>query len=348
MTFTSISAGSGHSLAISADGNTYAWGDNQHGQLGDGTSSNRYAPVLVQAPAGVTFTSIDGGGIHSLAIGSDGNTYAWGDNRYGQLGDGTSSNRYAPVLVQTPVGVTFTSISAGYYYSLAIGSDGNTYAWGDNSKGQLGDGTTTNRNVPALVQAPAGVTFTSVSAGYESSLALGSDGNTYAWGNNGSGLLGDGTTTNRNVPVLVQAPAGVTFTSVTTGLSASGAIGSDGNTYAWGPGSRGQLGNGTYNSSNVPVQVQAPAGVTFISLGAGSSHFVAIGSDGNTYAWGWNGNSYGQLGDGGVNLNSNVPILVLVPAGVNFTSISAGPNQALALGSDGNTYPDSKRKRNTS
>ncbi|MEG0595479.1 MAG: chromosome condensation regulator RCC1, partial [Aurantimicrobium sp.] len=107
--------------------------------------------------------------------------------------------------------VTFTSISVGYSHSLALGSNGKTYAWGANFSGQLGNGTNTDSDVPVLVQAPAGVTFTSISAGSSHSLALGSDGNTYAWGYNWYGQLGNGTNTDSDVPVLVQAPAGVTF-----------------------------------------------------------------------------------------------------------------------------------------
>ncbi len=107
--------------------------------------------VMVPEPAGVTFTSISNGQYHSVALGSDGNAYAWGDNFYGQLGDGTNTNRNTPVQVQAPAGVTFTSISSGGYHSVAWGSDGNAYAWGYNVFGQLGDGTNTNSNTPVQV-----------------------------------------------------------------------------------------------------------------------------------------------------------------------------------------------------
>src|SRR5690606_31060028 len=131
--------------------------------------------VMVPEPAGVTFTSISGGGAHSVALGSDGNAYAWGDNYYGQLGDGTNTDSNTPVQVQAPAGVTFTSISAGVNHSVALGSDGNAYAWGYNGYGQLGDGTDTPSNTPVQVQAPAGVTFTSISAGSNHSVTMGSD-----------------------------------------------------------------------------------------------------------------------------------------------------------------------------
>src|SRR5690554_993922 len=344
VTFTSINGGGYHSVALGSDGNAYAWGDNSAGQLGDGTNTHSNTPVQVQAPAGVTFTSINGAGYPPVALGSDGNAYAWGDNSAGQLGDGTNTDSNTPVQVQAPAGVTFTSINGGGYHSVALGSDGNAYAWGDNSAGQLGDGTNTDSNTPVQVQAPAGVTFTSINGGGYHSVALGSDGNAYAWGDNSAGQLGDGTNTHSNTPVQVQAPAGVTFTSINGGGYHSVALGSDGNAYAWGDNSAGQLGDGTNTHSNTPVQVQAPAGVTFTSISGGLYHSVALGSDGNAYAWGANWD--GQLGDG-TNTNSPTPLQVQAPAGVTFTSISAGVYHSVALGSDGNAYAWGQDRKST-
>ncbi|MFT8705496.1 InlB B-repeat-containing protein [Bifidobacterium aquikefiricola] len=333
--FTRIDTGSDHSLALGSDGNTYAWGDNECGQLGDGTTTNRSTPVRVKTPEGVTFTNIDGGLSFSVALGSDGNTYAWGDNQYDQLGDETTTNHLTPIRVHTPAGVTFTSINAGWYHTLALGSDGNTYAWGLNAYGQLGDETTTNRSTPLRVHAPAGIKFTSIKDGLGQSLALGSDGNTYAWGRNQYGQLGDGTTTNRSTPVRVKTPEGVRFTSIDGGLGHSVALGNDGNTYAWGFNYRGQLGDDTTTNQLTPVRVHTPAGVTFTNIHAGMGHTLALGNDGTLYAWGWNG--YGQLGDG-TTTNRYTPVRVNTPKGVTFTSIDGGYRHSLALGSDGNTY----------
>src|SRR5690606_17322804 len=147
------------------DGNAYAWGGNTEGQLGDGTNTDRNTPVQVQAPAGVTFTSITGGDSHSRALVADGNAYACGDNGFGQPGDGTNTDRNTPVQVQDAAGVTFTSISSGSFHSVALGSDGNAYAWGYNDFGELGDGTNPHSNTPVQVQAPAGITFTSITGG---------------------------------------------------------------------------------------------------------------------------------------------------------------------------------------
>ncbi len=311
MTFTSISAGSNHSLAIGSDGNTYAWGSGKYGKLGTGSSVDRLIPVKVaapeEAPEGMTFTSVSAGEDHSLAIGSDGNIYAWGNGGQGRLGNGNTVTRSKPVKVaapeEAPEGMTFTSVSAGRSHSLAIGSDGNAYAWGYGGNGRLGNGNTVTRSKPVKVAAPEGapegMTFTSVSAGRYHSLAIGSDGNIYAWGQGEYGQLGNDNTSDQSTPVKVTAPEGapegMTFASVSAGEYHSLAIGSDGNTYAWGQGEYGQLGNDNTSDQSTPVKVTAPEGMTFASVSAGGLHSLAIGSDGNTYAWG--SGYHGQLGN---------------------------------------------------
>ncbi len=163
------------------------------------------------ASRGIRFSQISGSANadFSLAVGSDGNAYAWGHNGYGQLGDGTTTTRYAPVRVKTPdrktypdlpEDFTYLQVSAGYNYSLAVGSDGNVYAWGYNYNGQLGDGTSSDRHTPVRVKTPdrttypdlpADFTYLQVSAGNYHSLAVGSDGYAWAWGCNYYGNLGN-------------------------------------------------------------------------------------------------------------------------------------------------------------
>jgi alpha-tubulin suppressor-like RCC1 family protein len=317
VTFTQVAAGAYHTVAVGSDGNAYAWGSNSNGQLGDGTTTDSSVPVRVHAPDGVTLTQVTAGVYHSVAIGSNGNLYAWGSNSSRQLGNDSLTDSSVPVRVDTLDGVNFTHVAAGSFHTIAIGSDGNTYAWGDNTFGELGDGTTTNPAAPVRVQAPTGVTFTQVAAGDYHTVAVGSDGNTYAWGRNAFGELGDGTNTNSAIPVRVQTPAGVTFTQVAAGPSYTVAIGSDGNTYAWGYNSGGQLGNGTTTNSAEPVRVLTPDGVTFSQVAAGSEHAVAIGSDGNTYGWGFN--FFGQLGNGSTD-DSSIP----VPVSFSVASVAFG------------------------
>ena len=372
-TYVQVSAGEYHSLALGSDGNAYAWGNSGYGQLGD-AGSYRHAPVRVKTPdrntypdlpKDFTYLQVSAGDRHSLALGSDGNAYAWGYNSYGQLGNGTTSYIQAtPVRVKTPdrntypdlpKDFTYLQVSAGHWYSLALGSDGNAYAWGDNDDGRFGDGTRTDRSTPVRVKTPdrntypdlpKDFTYAQVNAGWQHSLALGSDGNAYAWGFNGYGQLGDGTTTDRTAPVRVKTPdrntypdlpKDFTYAQVSVGAEHSLAVGSDGNAYAWGSNSYGELGNNTTNRHYVPARVRDPANPTDTNkelqaaqVSAGDYNSLAVGSDGNTYAWGYS--RYGQLGNGTISgSNANpvpVPVsfnLALVITGVRFdqTAVSS-------------------------
>ena len=293
-TYLQVSAGTDHSLALGSDGNVYAWGYNGNGQLGDGTSSSRSAPVRVKTPdrstypdlpADFTYLQVSAGYQHSLALGSDGNVYAWGWNYYGQLGNGTIYDKHAPVRVKTPdrktypdlpADFTYLQVSAGGFHSLALGSDGNAYAWGYNYNGQLGDGTSGGyRTTPVRVKTPdrktypdlpEDFTYLQVSAGLDHSLAVGSDGNAWAWGCNYYGNLGNntasGTSDTNPVPVRVRDPAspgdkskGLQAAQVSAGYHDSLAVGSDGNAWAWGNNSSGQLGDNSRNSKSAPVPV---------------------------------------------------------------------------------------------
>ncbi|WP_445341749.1 RCC1 domain-containing protein [Bifidobacterium sp. ESL0827] len=258
--FTQISAGFVYSLAIGSDGNLYSWGNNQYGQLGNGTADDitdntirHGTPSKVSLPTGVPkFTQVSAGNSHSLALDSDGNLYSWGVNFYGQLGMGGTDfgQHYTPSKGYMPAdGTKFTQISTGYYHSLALGSDGNLYSWGDNSKGQLGRSASGAKDgTPRKVNLPAGVRrFTQVIAGGNHSLALGSDGNLYSWGDNSKGQLGRSISgTQDGTPGKVAMPAGVTITQASApgmyGGDFSLALGSDGNLYSWGDNSSRQLG----------------------------------------------------------------------------------------------------------
>jgi alpha-tubulin suppressor-like RCC1 family protein len=208
-----VSAGSFHSLALRTSGTAWAWGSNT-GRLGDGTTTNQSSPVSVVG--GFTdWCQVSAGAIHSLALRSNGTAWAWGCNSAGRLGDGTTTNQSSPVSV---VGgfTDWCQVSVGNYHSLALRSNGTAWAWGPNTFGGLGDGTTTSRSSPVSVV--GGFTdWCQVSAGGHS-VALRTNGTVWAWGSNGSGQLGDGTTTSRRSPVNVAGGFGdwcqiSTFTS---------------------------------------------------------------------------------------------------------------------------------------
>ena len=278
LTFSSIFPGFYHTCGLGSDGNAYCWGYNGQGRLGTGDDTTSYnLPKLVvrgDRGSGVTFSSISTGGYHTCGLDSDGNAYCWGRNDYGQLGTGddTASYNIPKLVVQGDrgAGVTFSSISSGFYHTCGLGSDGNAYCWGRNDYGQLGTGDdTASYNIPKLVvqgDRGSGVTFSSISTGGNHTCGLTSDGNAYCWGNNGGGRLGTGDdTASYNIPKLVvqgDRGAGVTFSSISSGFYHTCGLGSDGNAYCWGRNDYGQLGTGddtaSYNIPKLIVKVGVP------------------------------------------------------------------------------------------
>ena len=170
----------------------------------DLAASTRSTPRLVAAPTGVRFAALSAGVLQNCGLTAAGAAYCWGSNLFGQVGDRTKTTRSTPALVAAPAGVSFAAVSAGGGHTCGITAAGAAYCWGRNSSGDLGDGTTTDRLSPALVAAPAGVSFTAVSAGGDHTCGVTAAGAVYCWGSNSRGQLGDGTTTERLTPVRVQ------------------------------------------------------------------------------------------------------------------------------------------------
>src|SRR5437879_184612 len=322
-TFSDLSIdkpGTGYTLAVSAGGLTDA----------TSTAFNIVAPL--------TFTAVAAGGAgqgsHTCGVTTDGAIYCWGFNGRGQLGDGTHTDRFVPTLVQGPAGVTFQAVSAGGQHTCAVASTGDAYCWGRNEFGRLGDGTAVDRTLPVRVAAPAGVTFTSVGtgAGFSCGLAA-AGGSVYCWGSNFAGELGDHSGVDQLSPVLVQAPGGVTFAALATGLDHSCGLATSGAVYCWGYNAFGQLGDNTTVDKPTPVQAGAPAAVTFATVEAGYAHTCAVTSAGAAYCWGGNGNA--QLGD-----NTTVDKLVptAVQGGVVFAVVSGGGDHTCGVSTSGIGY----------
>ncbi|MBB4923063.1 RCC1-like domain-containing protein [Kitasatospora kifunensis] len=361
-------------------GTVLAWGANGLGQLGDGTNSDRSTPVPVCAPGrtapcnphlrDVVAISAATTGAHSLALRKDGTVLAWGANTFGQLGDGTNSDRSTPVPVCAPgqtapctrflTGVV--AIAAGSSHSLALRKDGTVLAWGLNQFGQLGDGQPgIDQSTPVPVCAPGQTApctrfltgVVAVAAGGGHSLALSADSTVLAWGLNNFGQLGDGTNSNfRSRPEPVCEPGQTApctrfltgVHAISAGLAHSLALSKHGTVSAWGFNNFGQLGDGTNTNRDTPVSVCAPGqtapctrlltGVHAIS--AGSSHNLTLRREGTVFAWGNNFN--GQLGDG-TDTNRNTPVPVCAPGQTatctrflaHADAISAGGSHSLVL-----------------
>ncbi len=198
-TATAITAGEGHTCALLTGGTMTCWGNNPYGQLGDGTTTNSSIPVMVSGVS--TATAIAAGWNHTCAALSDGTMKCWGYNLYGQLGDGTTTNSSTPVLV-SGIG-TSAAVAAGANHTCAL-FGGAVTCWGANTFGALGNGT--NTDLLTAASSVSGMsTAAMVAAGGDHTCAVKSDGTVACWGDNSSGALGDGTTTNSNVPVSVSS-----------------------------------------------------------------------------------------------------------------------------------------------
>jgi alpha-tubulin suppressor-like RCC1 family protein len=213
----------------------------------------------------------------------------------------------------------WVQVAVGTSHTLGLRSDGTLYAWGDNSAGQLGDGSTTNRRIPV----PIGIGFAAVSAGRVHSLGLKTNGDLYAWGENTYGQLGDISTTRRSAPVLV----GSGYAAISAGGYHSLGLKINGDLYAWGFNNNGQLGDNSTANRDAPVLI----GAGWAAISAGGVHSFGLKANGDLYAWG--ANPHGQLGDS-TTTPSTTPILV----GDGFTAVAAGGSHSLGLKAGGDLY----------
>jgi uncharacterized repeat protein (TIGR01451 family) len=262
-------------------GSIRAMGDNSQGQLGDGTNTDATTAAVVVSGLN-DVVKVAAGGWHSLAAKADGSLWSWGDNYYGQLGNGVHSDRNTPSAVSLN---NVVSIAAGFHHSMALAA-GTVWVWGSNEYGQLADpfigvGPTKILSSPGIVLGLYG-TYTAVAAGDYHSLALKSDGTVWAWGSNHYGQLGDGTNTDHNGPVQVAGLSGVV--AIAAGGFHSMALLSNGESWTWGTNAAGQLGNGSFVDSNTPVIAWLLGNSVAITAGAYNS--VAVRDNGSVWQWG--------------------------------------------------------------
>ncbi|OPH61204.1 hypothetical protein BC351_14750 [Paenibacillus ferrarius] len=343
--FTSVSAGSSHALALQDDGTVWSIGYNGTGQLGNGTIDSNYVKMIKRVNGLSNVKAISAGANHSVALKNDGTVWTWGLNDKGQLGNGSTTTKAAPVQVSGLSNVK--AIVAGDSHNLALKSDGTLWAWGNNDNGQLGNNATVNQNMPIQV---SGITnVKSITAGNSYSTVLKTDGTVWGWGLNYYAQL---TQPARN-PQTIKAITRLASTQLTNiaEIAAHGptyntyALTSDGKVYAWGYDSHGQLGNGTtstvdqdYTRSN-PVPAIVAGLPKIVSIDSGYTLVFAVDNTGEV--WSWGSNWAGSLGQGINSKMRSTPAKVITKTGTalsNIKQVSTGMNNVIAVTNDGKLW----------
>ncbi|MGH7568728.1 MAG: Ig-like domain-containing protein [Gemmatimonadales bacterium] len=347
VTFSSLSAGLIHACGRVADGSVYCWGDHSVGQLGSATApdtcngfpcTSTAQSVIGGPPVPPGFAALTVGGGHACGLDPGGAAFCWGWNVSGQLGTAaTTETCFGDPCARQPVavsgGLAFARLSGGFAHSCGLTAGAAAHCWGENSNGQLGNGSTASSAVPVAVG--GGLFFDSLSAGAYHTCAVTSAGAAYCWGYNEAGQVGDNSTVDRPAPSAVIG--NLTFATVSAGRFHSCGVTTAGAAYCWGLNVSGQLGaTSTSTCSGAPCGLTALAvggGLTFTALSAGGSHTCGLATGGAAYCWG--ANAEGELGNG-TQIASPSP--VAVSGSLVFTQLTTGLSHSCGLTGGGVAY----------
>lgn len=302
--WSKISAGNSHCLAIKKDNTLWAWGRNNDGQVGVGSTTTIFTSPQ-QIGNDNDWVMICAGDEYSFAIKNDGTLWAWGDNTNGQLGNNTVTDSNVPVQIGNEN--DWAWVSAGTSHTLALKNNGTLWAWGNNSDFKFGVNTPSSSNVP--IQIGTDHDWKMVKAARDHSIGLKTGiSNLWVWGGNVSGQHADNTNIGKNSPTEILS-SGAIKTIAKAHQNTIFIKDSDNSLWTSGGNSSGQLGNGNNDAKNVPVN-EFSSSTNWLIVDSKISHTVAIKSDGTLYAWG--ANLYGQLGDGS-QAARNRPVLITCP-----------------------------------
>ncbi len=304
--FAQVTGTTGTTFGLDKSGRIFAWG-------------YRYAddPGLLAVP-GKTFVQIaavrpasDPWINHYLALSSDGEVFGWGTGTSGELGPDLVDQDWGgiPVKVQGLDGRKFTQVATAGHASAAVASDGTVYTWGSNAQGLLGTGTTAG-SVASPARIPGLEQVAQISGGSQHFLARTTSGDVYSWGGNYASQLGNGSTTYSPVPIRLTGLSGKGVSQVAAGANFSVAISSDGTAWSWGSNDYGQLGNGVSGGPRLttPTISAELSGKGIVALSLGDYHGVALTTDRQVLAWGYNWD--GQLGNGTHSVSVPIPAAI--------------------------------------
>ena len=333
-TWSKLAASPYHTMAIKTDGTLWGWGNNSSGQLGDGTVVSKSSPV--QVGVATTWVTVAAGSGSTIAAQSDGTLWGWGYNGNGVLGDpATVSQGVSNPMRISPL-PTWSSASAGTSFVTAIKPDGTLWAWGAAASGVLGNGTA-SPNISSPVQIGSLTTWSKISSGTATTVAVKSDGTLWAWGGNGVGQLGDGTITARNIPTQEATLATNWAMAVTNAALIANAtsygIKTDGTLWSWGYSGNGALGNSTTTpNKSTPVQI---TGTSWATVSAGNQYALAVKTNGSLWAWGFA--TSGGLGNSSTTATTSSPIQI--GSLTDWSKVAAGSaNSSLAVKTDGTLW----------
>ncbi len=328
-----VSAGQDHTCAVAGTGSAWCWGDNTSGKLGDGSTDPSNSPVTVDALAGVVDVSA-GFGVHSCAVLGTGAVWCWGDNAWGQLGDGTYTESLAPVQV---AGVADAEkVCAGVDHTCALLASGRVACWGSNEHGQLGhQGTYESCNgtdcSADAVLVDYMLSTVQMDCGRHHTCVLKDDGEVFCWGRNGYGQLGVGDTSSRSTPDRVLGIP--TAASMSAGLESACAVMETGSAWCWGKNDAGQLGGGSASAHEVSA-LEVDGLSNAARIGPGLDHTCVLLDDGSAWCWGADGS--GQLGNGAS--GASWTLQAVEPPADTAAIVDAGAMHTCAVKHDGTLW----------